>query len=219
MKEANPPTPFAASLTTGPIGVCNPSLTPISVQAGVVSEALGVTSAADLVVGLIEVSSRDHEIAFPIAFKPGSGHDIEDSIGAVSVVGIIAASLYFEIINVLGIDLRPEIVGDVCIGDGDAVDQPVDLMAAAHVQHVVGDVSCGHIIGDHLHAIGAIRSGSLLDVDAVHCRGGRDGVGGCLHWSFRNEDSFLAPAIVSSSAAPGWIRSNNYVSVHFLEAL
>ena len=37
-------------------------------------------------------------------------------------------------------------------------------MAAAHVQHVVGHVGAGDVVGDHLHADGAAGAGSLVDV-------------------------------------------------------
>ena len=53
-------------------------------------------------------------------------------------------------------------------------------MAAAHVEHVVGHVSAGNIVGDHLHAQGAGGAGSLVDVGACDQRGGRDGIGGRL---------------------------------------
>ena len=37
-------------------------------------------------------------------------------------------------------------------------------MAAAHVEHVVGHVGAGNVVGDHLHAVGAAGAGSLVDV-------------------------------------------------------
>jgi len=163
----------------------------IPVQAGIVSKSLGVPSATDLVVSLIEISGADHEIAFPVAFKTGAGRDVEDSVGAVAIVGVVAASLNFEVVDILGIDLRAHIVGNVGVGDGDTVDQPLDLVASSHVQHIVRYIGGGHVVCDHLHAVGAVRSGSFLDVLAVqHGRRG-DTVCGRFYWSSRDRDGFL----------------------------
>ncbi len=152
-------------------------LAAVAVEAGVISGAGGVGSATDLVVGLVEIAGGNDEIAFTIALESGAGHDVEDAVSAVAVVGVVAAALDFEIVNVLGIDLRSEIVGDVGVGDGNAVDEPLDLMASAHVEHVVHDVSGGDVVGDHFHAVGAVGSRSLLDVDAVEHDGRRDALG------------------------------------------
>ena len=49
-------------------------------------------------------------------------------------------------------------------------------MAAAHVQHVVGHVSPGNVVGDHFGADGASGAGSLLDIQPGDERGGGYGV-------------------------------------------
>jgi len=38
---------------------------------------------------------------------------------------------------------------------------------AAHVEHVVGDIGSGDVVGDHRHAVGAVGSGSALDVETA----------------------------------------------------
>src|SRR5580693_6511876 len=65
---------------------------PVSVQAGVVSKSLRVSAATDLVVRLIKIPNAGREVAFPIAFKTGSRHDVEDAVRPVSVVGVVASS-------------------------------------------------------------------------------------------------------------------------------
>ena len=49
-------------------------------------------------------------------------------------------------------------------------------MAAAHVEHVVGHVGAGDVVGDHGHAVGAVGAGGLGDVFAADEGGGGDGV-------------------------------------------
>ena len=66
-----------------------------------------------------------------------------------------------------------------------------DLVAAVHVQHVMRDIGSRHVIRDHLHAVGAIGSGCLLNVLTAQHRGRRDGVHGRRHWSSRHHDVFL----------------------------
>ena len=143
MNDANPPISVLRVVKHLPDRGLQPVVAAISVHAGVISKALGVSSATDLVVGLIEISEAGDQIAFLVAFKAGSRHDVEDSVGAVAVIGVVAAALNFQIIDIFGIDLRAQIAGDVGVGDGHAVNQPVDLVASAHVQHVVGHIGAG----------------------------------------------------------------------------
>ena len=141
-----------------------------------------MSSTTDLVVRLIEISSADNEITLSIAFKTISGHDVEDSVRTVSIVGIVAASQNFEIIDVFGINLRPQIGGDVRVGNRDTVNQPFNLMASAHVQHVVGHVRSRHVISDHLQAVRAICPRGYLDVFTVYHRCRRHSIHRRLHW-------------------------------------
>ena len=46
------------------------------------------------------------------------------------------------------------------------------------VEHVVGHVGAGNVVGDHLHAEGAAGAGSLVDLGAGDERGGGGRVGG-----------------------------------------
>ena len=153
----------------------------VAVEAGVVGELLGVVAEVELVVGLEEVAGGEDELGLAVALEAGARHDVEDAVGAVADVGGVAAALDFEVVDVLGVDLRAEVGGDVGVGDFDAVDQPADLVAAAHVQHVVGHVGAGDVVGDHGHAVGAVGAGGVGDVVAADQGGGGDGVdvGGC----------------------------------------
>ena len=64
-------------------------------------------------------------------------------------------------------------------------------MAAAHVEHVVGQVSAGRVIGDHREAVGGIGARSLRDVCPVDERGRSDGIEACCFLGSRDDD-FLA---------------------------
>ena len=148
----------------------------VAVEAGVPGEFFGVVAEAELVVGLVEVAGGEDELGLAVALEAGAGDDVEDAVGAVADVGGVAAALDFEGVDVLGVDLRADVAGDVGVGDFDAVDEPAEFVAAAHVQHVVGHVGAGDVVGDHGHGVGAVGAGGVGDVDAVDERGGSDGV-------------------------------------------
>ena len=118
------------------------------------------------------IAERRDDLRLIVALEAGSWHDVEHSISAVSIFRIVTAALDFEIIDVLGVDLRAQVGGDIGIGYGYAVNEPIDLMAAAHVQHVVGDVCAGSVVGDHRHAVGAVGAGSLGYVLTIDQSGG-----------------------------------------------
>ena len=179
-----------------------------------------MSPATDLVIGLIEISCTDHKIAFLIAFKTGARRDVEDSIGAVAIVGVVAASLNFEVINILGVNLRSQIGGDVGVGDGDAVDQPLDLVASPNMQHVVTHIGSGHIVCDHLHAVGAVRSGRFPDVFTVQHRRRRHTVQRRLDWNSRDADGFLRACESQLKMQHGTrVGLNNHALLHCLKAL
>ena len=88
--------------------------------------------------------------------KSATRHDVEHRVSAVAVLGGVTAALNFQIIDVLGIELRSNGIGDVGIGNGNAINQPSHLMAAANVQLIVSDVCSGHKVGDQREAVCAI---------------------------------------------------------------
>jgi hypothetical protein len=144
----------------------------VSVCAQIVRKPLRVSSAADLVIGLIEISEAGGKIAFPVAFETGPRHDIEDAVRAVSISGLVAASFHLQIIDVLGVNHRAQIGGDIRVGYGDAVNKPVNLVASPHMQHVMGYVGSRHVISDHLQGVGAVGARSLLNILAAYKSGG-----------------------------------------------
>ena len=153
----------------------------IAVHAGVVGETLGMAAEIDRVIGLIKTSGAEHEFGLAIAFEAGARHHVEDAVGAIALLGAVAAATDFEIVNVLGIDLRADVGGDVGVGHGHAVDEPAGLVAAANVELVVGDVGAGNVIGDQRDGVGAGGTGQLRDVAAADHRGGSGGISGRLH--------------------------------------
>ncbi len=126
----------------------------------------------ELIVCLIPIPEAGDEFRLVVSLETASRHDVEDSIGAVSIVGVVAATLNFEIINVLGVNYGAQIGGDIRVGHGYAVNQPVNLMATAHMQHVMGYVGSGHVVGDHCETVGAVSTGGLSYIRAVD-QGGR----------------------------------------------
>ena len=123
-----------------------------------------------------EVAGREHQFGLAVALKAGPRHHVEGTIGAVADVGGVTPALDFEVVNVLGINLRGEVGGDVGVGDLHAVQQPTDLVASAHMQHVMRHVGAWNVVGDHGHAVGAVRARGLGDVETVDKRGWRCGV-------------------------------------------
>jgi len=48
----------------------------------------------------------------------------------------------------LGSICAARVGGDVGVGNLDAIDEPCDLVASTHVQHVVSHVGTGNVVGD-----------------------------------------------------------------------
>ncbi len=137
----------------------------------------GVVAERELGFAGAEVAAGEQQLAFAVALEAVAGQHVEDAVGAVAHIGGVAAALGFECVDVLGIDLRADVGGDLGVGNRDAVDQPTGLVAAAHVQHVVSHVGAGDVVGNHLHADGAVGAGSLVDVGAGDESGGGYGIG------------------------------------------
>jgi len=148
----------------------------VAVEAGVVGELFGVVTEVELIVSLEEAAGAEDELGLAIALKACARDDVEDAVGAVAYVGGVAAALDLDVVDVFGVYLCAEVAGDVGIGDLDAVEEPGDLMAAAHVEHVVCDVGAGNVVGDHGEGVGAIGPGGLGDICTTDECGGSDGV-------------------------------------------
>ena len=139
----------------------------IGIDAGVVREAFGVAAEADRIVRLVEIPGGRDEFGLVVAFETGSRNNVEDAIGAVAKLGAIAAPIDFDVIHVFGIELGAEILRDGGVNDGNAIEEPRGLMAAAHVKHVVGDVRSGNVVRDHGQAVGAVGTGRAFDIDTA----------------------------------------------------
>src|SRR4029077_2739033 len=98
-----------------------------------------VVSHAELVIGLAEIAAAGDELALAVALEAGARHDVEHPVGAITLVGTVAAALGLQVVDVLGIDLRTEVARDVGIGYLHPVDLPAGLVAAAYVQLVVDE--------------------------------------------------------------------------------
>ena len=149
----------------------------VSIEAGVPGKFLRMVPQAKLVIGLVKVARRKYQLTLAIALKAGTRHYVKDAIGTVAHAGPIAPPIHLEVVDILGVNLRSDVAGDVGIGNVHPIDHPAQLMSAAHVQHIVRHVGARHIVGDHRHAVGAARSWRVGDVltadqscrrDAVH---------------------------------------------------
>src|SRR5438270_11216780 len=139
----------------------------VAVQAEVISRAVVMIAKAELVVSGIEVSVTGNELTLAGALKAGARYHVEDAVGAVARIGGEAAALHLHIINGLGIELRPHVVGAISIGNRHSVDRPGNLVSAAHVQLIVHHGGAGNKVGDHGHSVGAVRAGSLRNLAAA----------------------------------------------------
>ena len=136
----------------------------VAAGADVVRKLRGVVAEAQPVVGLVVVAVTGNELGLAIALEAGVRSDVEDAVGAVAIFGRIAAGLGLQVRDVFGIELRPDVGGDVGVGDRHAVDGPRDLVAAANVQLVVHHVRAGNKLGDDLEAVAGVHTGVAGDL-------------------------------------------------------
>src|SRR6202521_3799602 len=183
-------------------GRLEPEIAAVSIQAGVEGKPRRVPAAADLVIGLIEVSEAQDEIALFVPLKAGTRDDVEDSVGSVSIIRVVAAALDLEIIDVLRTDLRPHIAGNIRVRNGHAVNEPADLVPAADMKLIVREVGAGNVIRNHGQTVRAVGSRCVLNILAAQKSCGRDGIqrradrlagynrffgeGGQFHWEVQN---------------------------------
>src|SRR6267154_5133699 len=132
-----------------------------SARAGIPRETFGVISEAQLAVRRMAAAVRSHKLGFTVTFKTGFGNDIECAVCAIAVFGGLAATLNFDNVDVLRIELRTDVRGNGGVGNGDSVDKPRNLMAAANVQLIVNHVGARRVVRDEFEAVGAGCARSL----------------------------------------------------------
>ena len=159
----------------------NAEIATIRIHAGVISEALGVAAKIDLIVGLIEVARTQDQLGFIVSFKTGARSNIEYTVGTIPVGGAVASALDFEVVDILGIELRAEVRGDIGVGNRNAIDQPTGLMASTDVQLIVGEIGAGNVVRDHCQTVGAHGPRGALDISTAYDGCGRDRIG----WGYR----------------------------------
>ncbi len=114
-------------------GRAEPVIATIPVDAAKIGEPLAVIAEIDLVVGLMERSEGCIHFHFAIALKARARNHVEHPVRTVAILGRITTALHFQVIDVLWIDLRPNVARDVRIRNRNSVDRPSDLMPAANV--------------------------------------------------------------------------------------
>lgn len=127
----------------------------------------GVVAEAKNVIGLGIAAAAEDQLAATFALKSGTRNDIENAMGAVAEIGLVAASLDFQIGDVERIDYRTNIGGDIGVGDEGTVDEPAYLVSTAHMKQVVHHVSPRGKVGDHGEAIGAAGAGRSANFAAA----------------------------------------------------
>src|ERR1041385_6151458 len=108
-------------------------------------------------------AKSSHQFARAAALEAGTRNNVEYAVGPVTIGRRVSASLGFQIVDVLGVDLRADIAGDVGVGDGNAVDCPGDLVPATQMKLVVRDICAGDIIGDGIQAVAQVGAGGHSD--------------------------------------------------------
>src|SRR5258708_33925534 len=101
----------------------------------------------------MERSKCCEKLAFPVSLEAGPGYRVEDAVGTVAIRGRISAALCFEVIDILWVNLRTDVAGDIGIGDRDAVDGPCYLVPAAHVKLVGRNPGPRNVVGDRGQAV------------------------------------------------------------------
>src|SRR5260370_33255167 len=118
-----------------------PEIGAIATKAGVIREAIGMAAEVELIVSLIKDSSGEDKFGFVVAFESGARGYVEYAVGAVAMIGGGAATRGLESVNVLGIDLRAEVAGDVCVGMPVAVPRAAALRTPRELQMAGPEVS------------------------------------------------------------------------------
>src|SRR6267143_3491195 len=140
----------------------------IAVGAGVIGKTIGVSAKIELIIRLVEITEARDQLCFIIAFEAGAWRNVEYTVSTVAEIRGVTASLHFDRINVLGINLRTEIAGDVGVRNGHAVHEPAYLVTAADVELVVREVRSRNVVRDHGEAVGPGRAGRLTDFLTVN---------------------------------------------------
>ena len=161
-------------------------------EASVVGEAFAMVSEAELVVGAVKTSVAGDQFGLTVAFEAGTSNHVEDPEGAVAIFGGVASALDFEVIDVLGIELRADIGSDIGVRNGDAVEQPCDLVSTTDVKLVVYHIRAGNVIGDHGQTVGLVRTGSLGNLLTADYAGSSGRFGIDSGRSVDDLDGFLA---------------------------
>src|SRR5206468_10252586 len=108
---------------------------------------------------VVEVPEARRDLGFAVEFEAGARNYVEHAVGSLAELRGVPACLHFENIHIARVELRAHVRGDVGVGNGNAVNGPSDLMAAAQVKQVVRDHGTRNVIGDHGHAVGEVGAG------------------------------------------------------------
>ncbi len=128
----------------------------------------------DLIVGRVVRSVAGYQFSLTIAFKTRARRDVEDSVSAIAVFRAVATGGRLQVVHVLWIELRPDIGSNVGVGQRHAIDGPGHLMAAAHVQLIVHNVSARDKLRDNAEAIALVHASIAVDLlsrDRYLCSG------------------------------------------------
>src|SRR4030095_5710186 len=119
------------------VGSFEPEVRAVAGNAPIPRETIGVIAEADLVVCVVVAAITRDQFSLAASLKPRAGYYVEDAIGAVAIFRVVTSPLYFEVIDILGVELRSNVGRNVCVGNGNTIKEPCDLMPTANVQLIV----------------------------------------------------------------------------------
>src|SRR5215468_946560 len=109
----------------------------VPAQTDVISRMVVVVAEAKLVVSEVVVAVACQQLSPAVALESRARDHIEDAVSPVAGLSRKAAALHFDIIDVLGIELRAHVAGDIGIRHRDSIDGPSYLVSSADVKLIV----------------------------------------------------------------------------------
>src|SRR5262245_40809107 len=128
----------------------------VSIQAEIISKAVGMVAEAKLIVSGFVIGIAGHQFALPASLKAAASDNIEHAIGPIAEFCRVASTLDLDIIDVLWVELRTDIAGDIRIRHRHAVNRPGDLMPASYMELIMNHVCPRDEVRDHGHTVGPV---------------------------------------------------------------
>src|ERR1700753_3559115 len=109
----------------------------IAIDSHGVRQIFCMTCDAQVIICLAETAAACDQFALVIPLQASAGNDIEHPVGTVTLVRLVAASLYLAVVNILGIHGGAQIACNVGVRNFHPVHCPGGLVASAYVQLIM----------------------------------------------------------------------------------